>query len=131
MREAHNALRPSLSSRAGWIGLALLGLVVAAAVSVAASRLSSQQIGITSEPLSAGRELAPAAAAPAQNQTPPANAGQTGGGAGAQRDGHGPAGTHSSPQSPPQSTTDSTGESDSPGVEAGETGEGSAGDADD
>ncbi len=43
-----------------WVGLALLGIAIAAAVSVAASRLSSQNIGLASEPLSAGRSLAPA-----------------------------------------------------------------------
>jgi hypothetical protein len=44
-----------------WIGLALLGIVVAAAVSVAASRLASQQIGLASQPVSAGDSLVPAA----------------------------------------------------------------------
>jgi hypothetical protein len=43
-----------------WTGLALLGIVIAAAVSVAASRLASQQIGLASEPISAGDALAPA-----------------------------------------------------------------------
>jgi len=43
-----------------WIGLALLGIVVAAAVSVAASRLASKQIGLSSQPVSAGDTLAPA-----------------------------------------------------------------------
>jgi hypothetical protein len=43
----------------GWFALALLGLVVAAAVSLAASRLSSQHIGLSSEPLGAGKGLAP------------------------------------------------------------------------
>ena len=54
-----------------WAGLALLGIVIAAAVSVAASRLASQQIGLASEPISAGDALAPARqehrAAPAQS----------------------------------------------------------------
>jgi len=44
-----------------WIGLALLGIVVAAAVAVAASKLVSQQIGLASQPISAGDALAPAA----------------------------------------------------------------------
>lgn len=44
-----------------WIGLALLGIVVAAVVSIAASRLASQQIGLASQPVSAGDALAPAA----------------------------------------------------------------------
>ncbi|MGZ8667338.1 MAG: hypothetical protein ACXWZM_09540, partial [Solirubrobacterales bacterium] len=48
-----------------WLGFALLGIVVAAAVSIAASRLSSQQIGLASEPISAGDQLVPKAVAPA------------------------------------------------------------------
>jgi hypothetical protein len=44
-----------------WLGLALLGIVVAAVVAIAASRLASQQIGLASEPVSAGDALAPAA----------------------------------------------------------------------
>jgi hypothetical protein len=47
-------------SAATWIALALVGLVLAAGVSIAASKLSRQHIGLSSEPLSAGRELAPA-----------------------------------------------------------------------
>jgi hypothetical protein len=43
-----------------WLALALLGVVVAAAVAIAASRLVSQQIGLASEPISAGDALAPA-----------------------------------------------------------------------
>jgi hypothetical protein len=42
-----------------WIGLALLGILIAAAVAIAASRLASQQIGLASEPISAGNALAP------------------------------------------------------------------------
>ena len=42
-----------------WILLALLGLAVAAGVSVAASQLVSQRIGLAAEPVSAGKELAP------------------------------------------------------------------------
>ena len=42
-----------------WTLLALLGLAVAAGISVAASHLVSQRIGSASEPLSAGKELAP------------------------------------------------------------------------
>ncbi len=48
-----------VSATVRWIGLALLGILVAAAVSVAASRLASQQIGLASEPISAGDALAP------------------------------------------------------------------------
>jgi hypothetical protein len=43
-----------------WLGLALLGILVAAGVSIAASRLASQQIGLASQPVSAGDALAPA-----------------------------------------------------------------------
>jgi hypothetical protein len=53
-----------------WLGLALLGLAVAAVVSVAASRLVSQQIGIASEPISAGDALAPVAARRPVHRTP-------------------------------------------------------------
>jgi hypothetical protein len=49
-----------------WAGLALLGLLIAAGVSIAASSLASQQIGLASEPVSAGDALAP------QNQQRPA-----------------------------------------------------------
>ena len=44
----------------GWAALALLGLVLAAAISIAASRLSGQHIGLSSEPLTAGARLSPA-----------------------------------------------------------------------
>ena len=43
----------------GWIALALAGLLVAVALSVGVSSLSSQRIGLSSEPLSAGERLAP------------------------------------------------------------------------
>jgi outer membrane biosynthesis protein TonB len=46
-----------------WVGLALAGLLVAAGVAIAASNLASQQIGLASEPISAGDALAPAASA--------------------------------------------------------------------
>ena len=42
-----------------WIGLAVLGILIAAAISIAASRLASQQIGLASQPISAGDALAP------------------------------------------------------------------------
>jgi hypothetical protein len=49
----------TVSTVVRWSGLALLGIVIAAAVSIAASRLASQQIGLDSEPISAGNALAP------------------------------------------------------------------------
>ncbi|HEX5928285.1 MAG TPA: hypothetical protein VFY48_02740 [Solirubrobacterales bacterium] len=48
------------SATAKWIGLALLGLAIAAVVAIAASNLVSRQIGIASESVSAGDSLAPA-----------------------------------------------------------------------
>ena len=44
---------------AGWILLALAGLAVAVALSVTASNLSTQPIGLSGEPLRAGQKLAP------------------------------------------------------------------------
>src|SRR5690348_14245136 len=44
-----------------WVGLALLGIAIAAGISIAASRLASRQIGLASEPISAGDALAPVA----------------------------------------------------------------------
>jgi outer membrane biosynthesis protein TonB len=44
---------------AKWVLLALAGLAVAVAVAIAASHLTSQQIGIASESVSAGDALAP------------------------------------------------------------------------
>jgi hypothetical protein len=46
-----------------WAALALVGLVLAAAITVAARKLSSQPIGLQSQPISAGRSLAPASQA--------------------------------------------------------------------
>ena len=46
-----------------WAGLAILGLLIAAGVSIAAGSLASQQIGLASEPISAGDSLAPQPAA--------------------------------------------------------------------
>jgi hypothetical protein len=49
----------SATSILRWIAIALVGLAIAAAVAFAASRLVSQRIGLSSEPLNAGKELAP------------------------------------------------------------------------
>jgi hypothetical protein len=45
---------------AGWILLALVGIAVAVALSVAASSLSTQPLGLSGEQLRAGERLAPA-----------------------------------------------------------------------
>ncbi len=55
---------------ASWLALALLGLVLAAGISLAASRLSSQHIGLSSEPLTAGEGLVPSAADLKQRPAP-------------------------------------------------------------
>ena len=44
-----------------WTLAAIAGVVLVAGVTYAASGLSSQTIGLSSEPLSSGEELAPAA----------------------------------------------------------------------
>jgi hypothetical protein len=53
----------------GWVVAALAGLVLAVAISYAASTLSSQHVGLSSEPLTAGDRLVPHATAP--TATPP------------------------------------------------------------
>jgi hypothetical protein len=42
-----------------WVLLAVVGLLIAVAVAVLASKLTSQRIGLASEPLDAGKILAP------------------------------------------------------------------------
>ena len=42
-----------------WPLLALMGLLIAAAIAILATQMVSQKIGISSEPLSAGKALAP------------------------------------------------------------------------
>ena len=54
-----------------WVALALLGLLIAAGVSIAASSLVSQQIGLASEPISAGDALAPQASSRANRPQAP------------------------------------------------------------
>ena len=44
-----------------WIVAAALGLVLAVAITLAASQLSSQRVGLSGEPLSAGDRLVPRA----------------------------------------------------------------------
>jgi len=47
-----------------WPLLALMGLLIAAAIAILATQMVSQKIGISSEPLSAGKALAPRPSAP-------------------------------------------------------------------
>ena len=49
-----------------WLVAAVLGLALAAGITLAASQLSSQHIGLSGEPLSAGDELVPKSAAKPQ-----------------------------------------------------------------
>lgn len=53
-----------------WIGLALLGLLIATAVALAATSLISRQIGIDSESITAGDTLAPAFHVKTENEAP-------------------------------------------------------------
>lgn len=69
---------------AKWLLLALLGMIVAGAVAFAASQLISEQIGIASESVSAGDELAPVVGSAVSTRDvarPPARDGPTGPGA--------------------------------------------------
>lgn len=60
-----------------WLLAALLGIVVTAAITWATSQLTSQRIGLASEPLSAGSGLAPGAEAnPAVTRTTTRRAGR-------------------------------------------------------
>lgn len=60
----------NISASWKWIALALLGLLIAAGVAAAASRLASEQIGIASESVSAGDQLAPAVRQAASQTNP-------------------------------------------------------------
>jgi hypothetical protein len=51
-----------MRERLTWIGLGALGLLVAAALGVATSRLTEAPVGLAAEPVSAGQALAPAPA---------------------------------------------------------------------
>jgi hypothetical protein len=58
----------SLPATAKWVLLALLGLAIAIGVAIAAANLTSQQIGIASESVSAGDALAPALSVPGEKR---------------------------------------------------------------
>lgn len=53
-----------------WIAVGLIGLALAAGVTYAATQLSSQRIGLSAEPPSAGEELAPPQAHRSGARTP-------------------------------------------------------------
>jgi hypothetical protein len=81
---------PRAASILRWSALALAGLVIAVGVGVVAAKLTSQQIGLSSEPVGAGEALAPKA----------------GGGRGNDHRGHGNRGDDGS--GPAKTTTSST-----------------------
>jgi len=58
----------SLSATAKWVLLALAGLAIAIAIAIAAANLTSRQIGIASESVSAGDALAPALSVPGEGR---------------------------------------------------------------
>jgi len=58
------------SSILRWIAIAFVGLAIAAVVAFAASKLVSQRIGLSSQPLNAGKELAPPETHPSHAQKP-------------------------------------------------------------
>ena len=57
-----------------WTVLALAGLLVAVAVTTAATSLTSQRVGLQAEPLDAGEALAPGARRERATPTPDASA---------------------------------------------------------
>lgn len=63
----------TLPATAKWILLALLGIAIAIGVAIAAANLTSQQIGIANESVSAGDALAPALSVPGE-ESPRAHA---------------------------------------------------------
>jgi hypothetical protein len=54
-----------------WVGLALVGLLIAIGVAIASTNLVSQQIGISSESISAGDALAPVVGTARGHRTSP------------------------------------------------------------
>ena len=54
-----------------WVLAALLGILITAAVTWAASLLTGQHIGLYSEPLSSGSRLVPHVREPESRQVPP------------------------------------------------------------
>ncbi len=58
----------NLSAATRWVLLALVGLAIAIGVAIVAANLTSQQIGIASESVSAGDALAPSLHVPAEGK---------------------------------------------------------------
>jgi len=85
----------SLSATAKWVLLALLGLAIAIAIAIAAANLTSRQIGIASESVSAGDALAPALHVQPEGRPQGESDGSSG---------SGPDGTTTVPSYPPPTT---------------------------
>lgn len=70
----------TMPATAKWLLLALVGLAIAIGVAIAAANLTSQQIGIANESVSAGDALAPALSVPGEGsqQGPPHDHGPDG-----------------------------------------------------
>lgn len=66
----------SLPATLKWVLLALAGLAIAIGVAIAAANLTSRQIGIASESVSAGDSLAPSLSVPAETTSPGRERGQ-------------------------------------------------------
>ncbi len=73
-------MSPRTATFLRWSLLALAGLVAAVAVGVAAAALTSQQIGLSSEPVRAGEALAPKSAKPEDRGKSGKDRGKRGGG---------------------------------------------------
>lgn len=58
----------NLRAAVKWVALALAGLAIAIGVAIAAANLTSQQIGIASESVSAGDTLAPSLRTPEERE---------------------------------------------------------------
>ena len=104
----------SLSATVKWVLLALAGLAIAIAIAIAAANLTSQQIGIASESVSAGDALAPALNVPGEGKPQ---------GEGGDRSGPGTEET-TTPSSPPAPTTEEpppSGETTGPDDHGGES----------
>jgi hypothetical protein len=66
----------NLRATVKWVALALVGLAIAIGVAIAAANLTSQQIGIASESVSAGDTLAPSLRTPAEQEEQPGQGGR-------------------------------------------------------
>jgi hypothetical protein len=113
-------VRREIPTTLRWVALALLGLLVAIAVGIAASELTSRRIGLSSEPIRAGDALAPA-----PRESPRER--KSDGGPGARPEGTTKTPPQGTAASPPPATTgpETTGEPETTTSDGGEDSEGS------